>query len=294
MDGAVVLDKPPGITSFAAVRQVRQLIGAKKVGHVGTLDPLGTGVLPMLIGRATRLAQFYLGHEREYQAGIRFGWETTTYDVDGDAIGEPVDINLDRPSVEALLAGYRGTISQTPPPVSAKKVDGVRAYKLARNRHPVQLDPVPVEIRELELLAVNGSLAEIRCRCSPGTYIRSLAHDLGQDLGCGAHVASLRRTVVGEFTLNDAIELESLRRMRDDGSLGEAVLSPLDLLPDIPVHRVGAVDAAHIRHGRDFRISPYSTCSDAKLVKAVGPDNRLLCLGKVLFPHTYHPFLVFS
>ena len=226
MDGAVILDKPAGITSFGAVRRVRSLIGGGKVGHVGTLDPLGTGVLPMLVGRATRLARFYLGHEREYVAGIRFGWATTTYDRDGEAVREPVDVELERPLLEELFETYRGTLSQTPPQVSAKKVDGVRAYKLARKRRPVRLDPVSVEIRELELLEVDGSLAVVRCLCSAGTYIRSLAHDLGQEMGCGAHVASLRRTLVGEFSLENAHTLESLESMREAGRIEEAVLSP--------------------------------------------------------------------
>lgn len=294
MDGAVILDKPAGITSFGAVRRVRSLIGGGKVGHVGTLDPLGTGVLPMLVGRATRLARFYLGHEREYVAGIRFGWATNTYDRDGEAVREPVDVELERPLLEELIETYRGTLSQVPPQVSAKKVDGVRAYKLARKRRPVRLDPVSVEIRELELLEVDGSLAVVRCLCSAGTYIRSLAHDLGQEMGCGAHVASLRRTLVGEFSLENAHTLESLESMRKAGRIEEAVLSPLALLPEIPVLRVNAVEAAHIRHGRDFRISPFSSCSDAKMVKAVGPDNRLLCLGKAQVPRMYHPFVVFA
>ena len=294
MDGAVILDKPAGITSFVAVSSVRRLLGGEKVGHLGTLDPLGTGVLPMLVGRATRLAQFYLGHPREYLAGIRFGWGTTTYDREGEPLGEPEEVMLDGPRLEAMLDGYRGVITQVPPPVSAKKVDGVRAYKLARRQGAVELDPVEVEIRELELVEVSGSSATLRCLCSSGTYIRSLAHDLGREMGCGAHVAKLRRTQVAEFAIEDALTLESLESMRDECRLEEAVLSPLELLPDIPVHRVDVGEAALIRHGRDFRVSPFASCGDARVVKAVGPDGRLLCLGKAVVPRTYHPFVVFN
>lgn len=294
MDGAVILDKPAGITSFAAVRNVRRLLGGEKVGHVGTLDPLGTGVLPLLVGRATRLAQFYSGHQRAYLAEIRFGWATTTYDREGEPLAEPRDLTLDRPSLEALLSHYRGVISQVPPPVSAKKVDGVRAYKLARSQKPVELDPVDVEIRELELLEVSGSSARLRCLCSTGTYIRSLAHDLGREMGCGAHVAELRRTQVGEFAIGDALTLESLEAMRDESRMEEALLPPLALLPDIPIHRVDAGEAVRICHGHDFRVSPFGPCEESRLVKAVGPDGRLLCLGRAVMPRMFHPFVVFN
>lgn len=294
MDGAVILDKPAGITSFVAVRTVRRLLGGEKVGHLGTLDPLGTGVLPMLVGRATRLAQFYLGHEREYLAKIRFGWATTTYDREGEPVGEAEEVVLDGSSLEELLGSYRGVITQVPPPVSAKKVDGVRAYKLVRRKRTVEIDPVEVEIRELELVGVSGTSATIRCLCSSGTYIRSLAHDLGQEMGCGAHVAELRRTQVGEFAIADALTLESLESMRDESRLEEALLPALDLLPDIPIHRVDAGEAARIRHGRDFRVSPFAACGDAVVVKAVGPDGQLLCMGKAVVPRTYHPVVVFN
>ena len=294
MDGAVILDKPAGITSFAAVRKVRGLLGGAKVGHVGTLDPLGTGVLPMLVGRATRLAQFYLGHKREYVAGIRFGWATDTYDQDGEPLGDPVEASIDASDVEGLLEGFRGVISQVPPPVSAKKIDGVRAYKLARSEAPVEPDPVEVEIYDLELVDVSESTATIRCFCSTGTYIRSLAHAIGQLMGCGAHVASLRRTRVGEFSLEDARTIEDLQGLSESGTLDRAVLSPLDLLPEIPVHRVGRDEAALIRHGRDFRVSPFGKCRDARFIKAVTADGQLVCLGQAVIPRVFHPFVVFN
>ncbi len=294
MDGAVILDKPSGITSFMAVRKLRRLLDGAKVGHVGTLDPLGTGVLPMLVGRATRLAQFYLGHKREYVADIRFGWATNTYDRDGEPLEEPVEIRLAASDLEEPLSRFRGVITQVPPPVSAKKIDGVRAYKLARSQKPVAPNPIQVEIHELELVAVDGAMARVRCFCSTGTYIRSLAHELGRIMGCGAHVAELRRTRVGEFSLEDAWTLQELEELRDDGCLDQAVLSPLDLLPEIPIHRVGYDEAARIRQGRNFRVSPFGQCRDAQIVKAVTHDGRLVCLGKAVTPRFYHPFVVFS
>ena len=294
MDGAIILDKPAGITSFAAVRKIRWLVGGGKVGHVGTLDPLGTGVLPMLVGRATRLARFYLDHKREYVAKIRFGWATSTYDAEGEPLAEPRTVELHDADMEALLSEFRGTLHQLPPPVSAKKVKGVRAYKLARKRRPVVLDPVEVTIDELELVDLTGPIVTLRCLCSVGTYVRSLAHDLGKKIGCGAHVAELRRTLVGDFGIDAALSMDQLESLHDEDRIREALLSPVDLLPEIPVQRVNAGVAARIRVGHDFRVNPFGQSSDAKLVKAVGPDGRLLCIGKAVSPRLFHPFLVFN
>ena len=293
MDGAIILDKPAGITSSAAVLRVRKLLGGVKVGHLGTLDPLATGVLPLLVGQATRFSQFYLGHTREYVARIRFGLATTTYDADGDPLTEPVPVSLDATELESLLADFRGTVRQVPPPVSAKKVAGLPAYKRVRNQEPVELEPLTVEIHELELLAVEGPCAKARCLCSAGTYIRSLAHDLGSRLGCGAHVAELRRTQVGEFGIADSLTLEGLTVLQRHDRIREALVSPLDLLPELPVERVDAAAASRIRHGRQFRVSPFGHCSQARLVKAVDPEGRLLCLGRAVSPRLFHPFVVF-
>lgn len=294
MDGAIILDKPAGITSFSAVRKVRGLLGGGKVGHLGTLDPLGTGVLPLLVGRATRLAQFYLDHKREYVAKVRFGWATSTYDAQGEVVGEKCEVTLDAAGLEESLDTFRGVIHQIPPPVSAKKVDGVRAYKLARTKKRVELEPVEVEIHELELSGSVGPVATLRCLCSAGTYIRSLAHDWGLRTGWGAHVAELRRTQVGDFRVDDAFTLGALEAMRDDDRLEDALVAPTQLLPELPVHRVDAAMASRIGHGHDFQVSPFGDCREARLVKAVGPDGRLLCLGKAVSPHLFHPCVVFQ
>jgi len=172
MDGIIILDKPAGISSHDAVQRLRRVSGIKRVGHLGTLDPLGTGVLPMVLGRATRLSRFFLNHDRAYEATLRFGFATDTYDRDGKASTEAVDVELDADTLEPLLDEFRGKFEQMPPAVSAKKIDGVPAYKRARNNEVVELDPVEVDIYELTLLSVEGPLARVRVRCSAGTYVR--------------------------------------------------------------------------------------------------------------------------
>lgn len=293
MDGVIVLDKPRGISSHDAVRKVRWLAKTRKVGHLGTLDPLGTGVLPLVVNKASRLARFFLDHEREYEATLRFGWATDSYDRDGCAAGEKREAAVDGKRIEELLGEFRGVRQQTPPPISAKKVGGVPAYKLARSNQAVALEPVEVEIYEIELLAAAGATASIRCRCSSGTYIRSLAHDLGQRLGCGAHVDSLRRTLVGDFAIEDAYSLEELEEMRGQERLDEAFLPLEKLLPEFPVHRVDAVTANRIGHGRDFRVSPFGNAREARRIKAVDPGGRLVCIGEAVMPRLYHPIVVF-
>lgn len=293
VDGALILDKPPGITSFDAVRLVRRLAGVRKVGHIGTLDPLGTGVLPMLLGRATRLARFYLGHRREYVATVRFGWATNTYDADGTPLGPSQEVALEPAGLEAALDEFRGDILQTPPQVSAKKVGGVRSYALARRNRPARLDPVLVTIHELEVLGLDGSAARLRCLCSSGTYIRALAHDLGLRLGCGAHVEALRRTMVGDFRLDDSIRPGRLEALCDKDRIGEVLLPPRDLLPEIPCEYVGENRASLIRYGRDFHVNPFGPLRDAALVKVVSPTGHLLCLGRAVSPGLFHPMVVF-
>ncbi len=292
MDGVIVLDKPRGISSHDAVQQLRRLSGIKRIGHLGTLDPLGTGVLPMVLGRATRLSQFFLGHDRSYEATLRFGFSTTSYDAAGEPTSEPQQVLLEHDEVEPLLAEFRGKLLQMPPAVSAKKIEGVAAYKLARKQKPVQLAPVEVEVYEFTLLRVAGDRADVRVRCSAGTYLRSLAHELGQRLGPGAHVESLRRTAMGEFNLEMAHTLEQLRALREENRLEEVLIPPAQVLPEIPTARVDATTAARIAHGRDFRLSPFGTRQTAKRVKAVDPDGRLVAIAEAKLPLLYHPIVV--
>lgn len=292
MDGVLILDKPQGISSHDAVREIRRLCGIKRVGHLGTLDPLATGVLPLVVGRTTRLSQFFLGHDRAYEAEIRFGYATDTYDARGERVTEPADVELTADQIEALLKDFRGRFAQTPPPVSAKKIGGVPAYKLARKKQPVRLEPVEIEVYEFSLLAVEGSLVRVRVRCSAGTYVRSLAHDLGRRLGTGAHVESLRRMAMGAFTIEGAHTLAELEVLRSENRLDEAFVEAEKVLPEMPVERVDEATAALIQHGRDFRVSAFGNGRGAKRVKAVDPQGRLIAIGEARLPLVYHPIVV--
>ena len=210
MNGVLIIDKPAGLTSHDVVGRARRILGQRSVGHLGTLDPMATGILPLVIGSFTRLAQFYLMSEKTYEGTIRFGFSTDTYDAEGDATSTPGVVSFSREELDKAADKFRGVISQTPPPFSAKKIKGVPAYKLARKQQDVRLDPVQVEIKELEILSTDGDRAHFRARVASGTYMRSVAHDMGQVFGCGAHLESLRRTSVAEFTLAEAHTLEEL------------------------------------------------------------------------------------
>ncbi len=210
MNGVLIVDKSQGLTSHDVVNRARRILNERSVGHLGTLDPMATGVLPLVVGSFTRLAQFYLQSEKTYEGTIRFGFSTDTYDAEGEAMSPPAVVSLSRAEVERISERFRGKISQTPPPFSAKKIKGVPAYKLARKQQEVRLEPVEVEIKEFEILSVDADRVHFRARVASGTYMRSVAHDMGQILRCGAHLESLRRTSVAEFTLADAHTLEEL------------------------------------------------------------------------------------
>lgn len=287
-----MVDKPEGITSHDVVSRVRRLTGTARVGHLGTLDPIATGVLPLALGRATRLAQFFLHRDKTYEAVIRFGFATDTYDRAGRPLGEEKPVTLDRARLEELIAAYRGEFEQTPPPVSAKKVHGVAAYKLARKQLPVELAPVKVRVDEFTLLEIDGPRARVRVRCSAGAYLRGLAHDMGQKLGVGAHVENLRRTAAGEFTLGQARTLEQIAALCQENRLAEALIPAAELMPEAPAEQVDAVTAAQILHGRDFRVSPFRVRSGSRLVKAIDTQGRLLAIGEVRLPNLYHPIIV--
>lgn len=293
MDGVVVIDKPRGISSHDAVQRLRKLLNVKRVGHLGTLDPLATGVLPLVVGKATRLSQFFLNHDRAYETEIRVGFATNSYDADGEPLGEPQAVTLDRDAVMQALEPFRGRFEQTPPPVSAKKIGGTPAYKLARKNVEVELEPVEIEIYELELLSVEGDRIRLSMRCSSGTYVRSLAHDLGLALGPGAHVTELRRTAVGEFDLSMAHTFDELAERKAADTLEEAFVDATELLPDMPAQRVDETAAVRIQHGRDFRTLAFPSGPGAHRVKAIGPDGRLLAIGELRLPQVYHPIIVF-
>jgi tRNA pseudouridine55 synthase len=210
MNGVLIIDKPAGLTSHDVVNRVRRILQQRSIGHLGTLDPMATGVLPLVTGTLTRLAQFYTQSEKTYEGTVRFGFATDTYDAEGEATTAPQTVSLSAEQVEILAARFRGIIQQTPPPFSAKKIHGVPAYKLARQQKEVVLKPVQIEIKEFVILGVDVDRARFRARVASGTYMRSIAHEMGRELGCGAHLELLRRTSVAEFTLADAHTLEQL------------------------------------------------------------------------------------
>ena len=294
LSGVVVVNKPEGWTSHDVVNKIRGIFRTRRVGHLGTLDPIATGVLPVMVGQATRLAQFWERSDKEYDATVRFGFATSTWDRAGEPAGPMGPPEISRAAIETCLVAQRGEIRQTPPPVSAKKVSGIPAYKLARRNVAVQLEPVRVMIYELELLSVQDEYARLRVRCSAGTYVRAVAHELGLALGCGAHVHSLVRTAAGPFRLNSARSLDELQNLADAGRLEEAVTPAADLLPQFPPVYVDEITAGQIRHGREFNVSPFRVNAGAEHVKAIGPDGSLLAIGRILLPHVYHPIVVLN
>jgi len=210
MNGVLIIDKPAGLTSHDVVNRVRRILQQRSVGHLGTLDPMATGVLPLVIGTLTRLAQFYATSEKVYEGAIRFGFATDTYDAEGEPTTAPQEVILRANEVESAAARFRGVIEQTPPPFSAKKIHGIPAYKLARQQKEVVLKPVQVEIKEFVILGVEKDHVRFRARVASGTYMRSVAHEMGRELAGGAHLESLRRVSVAEFNLADAHTLEQL------------------------------------------------------------------------------------
>lgn len=291
-DGIIVVNKPQDWTSHDVVGKMRGIAGTRRVGHLGTLDPIATGVLPLMIGQATRLARFWEGAEKCYEALVHFGFATSTYDRAGEPRGPDSEPNVTADQIEACLSPMRGEIQQVPPPVSAKKVNGVPAYKLARKNIAVVLAPNSVTVYELTLLEAGGRTARLRVRCSAGTYVRSIAHELGISLGCGAHVEELVRTRSGPFSLEASHTLEELQAMKNEGKLWDALIPMTECLPEFPNVFVDDLGATHIRQGRNFNVSPFRVNQGAPHVKAIGADGSLIAIGSIVLPHLYHPVVV--
>jgi tRNA pseudouridine55 synthase len=292
VDGVIVVDKPEAWTSHDVVNKVRRIANTKKVGHLGTLDPIATGVLPLVIGRATRLAQFYVHSDKIYEGIVRFGWATDTYDRAGTPAGEKTEVRLDPLELERLLDRFRGEFLQTPPPVSAKKIEGRRAYELTRSGVAVAIEPVKVHVYELTVLEIDGADVRLRAHCSGGTYLRSIAHELGQAMGCGAHLHQLRRTASGEFEIGLARTLTQLESLAAEQRLTDALVPAADLLPGIPSVYVDELTTAQIRHGRNFAASPFRAMPAAQHVKAITAQGELVAIGEAVLPNLYHPMVV--
>ncbi len=291
MNGVVVIDKPPGLTSHDVVNRVRRILGQRSVGHLGTLDPSATGVLPIVLGNLTRLAQFYAHSEKSYEGVIRFGFATDTYDADGEPITPQQKVHVNGAEVRALAAQFQGIIKQMPPPFSAKKIAGVPAYKLARKNKEVTLTPVQVEIKEFEILDTAADQAGFRARVASGTYIRSVAHEMGQKLGCGAHLASLRRTAVAEFALEDAHTLEALETAMQQGIAESLFVHPRKLVPQFPSVTATDESAALIRSGRAVNLPEMSRAAQVKVFYG---QRDLIAIATRIAGTLFHASIVFS
>ena len=291
MDGVLVIDKPAGLTSHDVVNRVRRILHERSVGHLGTLDPLATGVLPLVAGRMTRLAQFYTASEKTYEGVIRFGFATDTYDAEGEPLAEPQIVKATLEGLRELSGRFRGRIRQMPPPFSAKKIHGVPAYKLARKHREVELEPVEVEIKEFDLLDWDGEKACFRARVASGTYMRSVAHEMGQILGCGAHLASLRRTVLGEFAIADAHSLEELDQGAQQRLAEELFIHPRKLLPEMPGVTANEEMLARIRVGRAVNLPELSR---ARQVKVFYGQCELIAIATRVAGTLFHPKIVLA
>jgi tRNA pseudouridine55 synthase len=277
------------MTSHDVVRMVRRATNERSIGHLGTLDPMATGVLPLLLGKCTRLAQFFGQAEKSYTGTIRFGYATDTYDAEGERTGEPQPLSKSLDELCVLAQRFSGIIEQMPPAYSAKKINGVPAYKLARAGKPVPVKPARIEILNFELLSLDGDTTEFAMRVSAGGYVRSVAHELGMLAGCGAHLASLRRTRAGAFSLDDAVTLDEMERLAAAGELQQHMPHLRTLLPEIPSVTVDAETAGNIRNGMSVNVPEFST---SKRVKIFSGANDLLAIGKRIAGTLVHPEIV--
>ncbi len=289
MNGLLIVNKPPGITSHDVVSRVRKLTGESSIGHLGTLDPMATGVLPLLLGRFTRLAQFFKQDRKRYTGTIRFGCATDTYDADGLRVGPLAEPDLTAEQIRRLAESFHGTVQQTPPPFSAKKLQGVPAYKLARAGKPVELRKISIEVLHFEILGYRAPDAAFSVHVSSGGYIRSIAHDLGQHAGCGAHLASLCREQAGEFTLQQAATLEQLADWMEEGSLAGKLPHPRLLLPDLPCVTVDAGTAMRLRNGMACNLPDYSA---APVIKIFTSQSELFAIGRRVAGTLMQPMVV--
>ena len=289
MNGVLVVDKPAGLTSHDVVQRVRRLMDERAVGHLGTLDPMATGVLPLVLGRMTRLAQFYVGCEKSYEGEIRFGFATDSYDAEGEATGATVAVGFSLEQLRATARQFQGRIEQMPPPFSAKKIQGVPAYKLARKKQEVPLKAVTVEVHEFEILGLEGERATFRARVASGTYLRSIAHDLGKALGPGGHLARLRRTAVAEFDLGDARTLDEVGAAVKGGTAQEVLVHPRRLLPALPSVTAPEDSLGKVCSGTAVNLPEMS---GARQVKVFRGQGELVAIATRVAGTLFHPRVV--
>jgi len=285
VSGILLLDKPMGLSSNQALQRVKHLFGAAKAGHTGSLDPLATGVLPLCFGEATKFSQYLLDADKEYESSFAFGVSTDTGDAEGSVVSEVDASALTRAQLEAVLAGYRGELEQMPPMYSALKMNGQPLYKLARAGVEVERSPRRIVISNLECLDFRpGAVpeADLRIACSKGTYVRSLAMDIGADLGLGGHVSALRRTRVGPFAVADCVSLETLEALRERGeaALLDELLKPMDVaLTHFPLLRLPESSGFYLRQGQPVLVP---NAPRDGMVRVALETGEFLGLGEIL------------
>ena len=294
VNGLLVVDKPGGMTSHDVVGRLRRIAGEKSIGHLGTLDPMATGVLPLLMGKYTRLAQYFSSAEKSYTGQIRLGFSTDTYDAEGQPDGPDrwpefaSALTLDR--IRSAAARFHGQMEQIPPPYSAKKIAGTPAYKLAREGKPVDLKAASVTIASFDLTALDGAGACFEMSISAGGYVRSVAHQLGQDLGCGGHLSALRRTHAGAFSLAQAHTLVEIDALAGDPEALEALcIHPRNLLPEMPSVSGDPQALGRLRNGAQANLPEFSR---APLVKVFAGQRDLVAIAKRIAGTLFQPVVV--
>jgi tRNA pseudouridine55 synthase len=280
------------MTSHDVVGKLRRITGERSIGHLGTLDPMATGVLPLVLGKFTRLAQYFSSAEKSYSGAIRFGFATDTYDAEGEAAGPDANPVLTLDQVRAAAARFHGEMDQMPPAYSAKKIGGKAAYKLAREGKPVELKTARVCIASFEITALDGAEVSFEMSISAGGYVRSVAHEMGQDLGCGAHLSRLRRTQAGVFTLAEAHTLEEVEGLAGNAEALEALcIHPRTLLPEMPSVTGDAMALGRLRNGAQANLPEFS---QAPLVKVFAGQRDLVGIAKRIAGTLFQPVVVMA
>jgi len=283
VDGVLLVDKIAGPTSHDVVEKFRRRANVKKAGHTGTLDPFATGLLVLCVGKATRLQAYLMGMEKAYEGVIQFGWATDSYDATGTPLGDPVEAGVEPIDFEPLADRFRGEIDQMPPRYSAKKVQGVRAYKLARKGEEVELTAKRVTIYEFTILNVEGSRMRFRARSSAGTYMRSLAHDLGAAAGVPAHLKELRRTAIGKFMIDDALPFDRLEHDSPAAILSAPHFQPLsDIDLALARLRIDWTQQGKLMRGQGFIMTPSMPVRQGELLALGNPDDQLIAIAEVV------------
>ena len=288
MNGLLIIDKPAGMTSHDVVSIVRRATGERGVGHLGTLDPMATGVLPLLLGRYTRLAQFFSDSDKHYSGTIRFGFATDTFDAEGEPQSVRTQLVLTLDELRSLSERFHGTIDQVPPVYSAKKIGGVPAHKLARAGKEVPVKAARITIHNFTLDSLEGDTASFTMHVSAGGYVRSVAHELGQLAGCGAHLASLRRTQAGPFTLTHSLTVDELKAL-SPAEIEARLPHPRGMLPDLPSVIVDELTAGRIRNGMQVNVQELSS---APLIKIFSGPRDLLCIARRIAGTLVQPVVV--